>query len=274
MLIIWACWGPNTASLVCVCFCVSLCTCWYHNQRGMLVNNTLAAFWLWSLVILFFFWPSNASLYFTISFSLLHSVFHSPPLTSLPAPLLSSVFLGSGCNCWWSMGCISTAWLFPGLQCCSCWSFWLRLQVTVICFNILFCSVTPPPPKKKTPPEKWSHIYSRAGPDPIRYWCQVPKTDHTSIYRSRICGKMLQPLQFITKDDHMYVSVCVVLYLCVCLILSISLSALLMHQGLAVPPSSATISQRLPKIAHLCVTPRCADSAAGRPIISHFYAHL
>lgn len=84
--------------------------------------------------------------------------FIPPPLTSLPAPLLSSVFLGSGCNCWWSMGCISTAWLFPGLQCCSCWSFWLRLQVTVICFNILFCSVTPPPPPKKKPLLKNGHI--------------------------------------------------------------------------------------------------------------------
>ena len=155
-------------------------------------------------------------------FTLLHHLFlppsfFPPPLTSLLAPLLSSVFLGSGCNCRWSMGCISTAWLFPGPQCCSCWSFWLRLQATVICFNIFFWSVT----QKKERGKKKKNLLKNGQTfivelGLIHYDIDVRCQNlmyftchlHQSIYRSRIRGKIFQPLQFNIKDNHMYVSVC------------------------------------------------------------------
>ena len=180
----------------------------------MLVNNTLAAFWLWSLVILFFFWPSNASLYFTISFSLLH--FFLPPLPRcwLPCSLLFFLEVVVTVDGQWDalaqldfsqVRSAAPVGLFD-------WGCKQLLFALIFFFALL--------PKKKKGEKKKNllkngqtfivelgliHYDIDVRCQNLMYFtCHL----HQSIYRSRICGKIFQPLQFNIKDNHMYVSVC------------------------------------------------------------------
>lgn len=176
----------------------------------MLVNNTLAAFWLWSLVILFFFWPSNASLYFTISFSLLH--FFLPPLPRcwLPCSLLFFLEVVVTVDGQWDalaqldfsqVRSAAPVGLFD-------WGCKQLLFALIFFFALL--------PKKKKGEKKKNllkngqtfivelgliHYDIDVRCQNLMYFtCHL----HQSIYRSRICGKIFQPLQFNIKDCMWY----------------------------------------------------------------------
>lgn len=85
-----------------------------HLQLLVLGLSLFSAFWpgiLYSPLVSLGISPS------------LHSVSHFSLPIFLSAPLLSSVLPGSGCDCWWSVGCISRTWIFTGLWCCSCFLF-------------------------------------------------------------------------------------------------------------------------------------------------------
>lgn len=106
---------------VCVC-CVAQVDTTISRECLLIIHFQLS---ICGLLLFSSFWPWMLhSLLVSLLVSLPRSVsrFSSPP-PPLPAPALSSVLPGSGRNCWLSMGCIGTAWIFTGLQCCSLLGF-------------------------------------------------------------------------------------------------------------------------------------------------------